>query len=41
MDNEDQARTSSRNTAFPAPTRLGKGLTHVKRTTTRTDQVAG
>ena len=35
------SRTSSRNTAFPAPTKLGKRLAHVKRMTKRTDQVVG
>jgi hypothetical protein len=35
------SRTSSRNTAFPAPTKLGKGLAHVKRTTKRIDQAVG
>jgi hypothetical protein len=31
----------SRNTAFPAPIKLGKGLAHVRRTTKRTDEVVG
>jgi hypothetical protein len=29
------AKTSSRNTAFPAPTRLGRDLAHVRRTTSK------
>ena len=35
------SRTSSRNTAFPALTKPGKGLARVKRTSKRTDQVVG
>ena len=33
------SKTSSRNTAFPAPIKPGQGLAHVKRTTKTTDQV--
>ena len=35
------SRISSRNTAFQALTKPGKGLAHVKRTTKRTNQVLG
>ena len=39
MEKVRSISASSRNTAFPAPTKLGKGLAHAKRTTRRKDLV--